>query len=243
MPGIIINFRRTEKKYLLSAAEYRRLFGRIGEYLVSDEYGRSTISSAYLDTPDFRIVRSSVESGNYKEKLRLRSYGVPASDSRVFLEIKKKFDGVVYKRREAMTLAEAEKYIFSGSPPHDSQIMRELDYSMRFWGLPKPALIVSYEREAYFADGLPDLRLTFDASVRYRADRLSLSSGQDGKPLLPPGNVLLEVKSGGGIPLWLADALDREHIFPTSFSKYGSAYRDLYLSGISEKNKGDNIYA
>ena len=124
MPEPIISFKRTEKKYLMSAAEYRSLIGRIGKYLVPDEYGKSTICSAYLDTPDHRIVRSSIEARNYKEKLRLRSYGVPNSESRVFLEIKKKFDGVVYKRREAMTLSEATKYIRTEHKPRDSQIMR-----------------------------------------------------------------------------------------------------------------------
>lgn len=243
MPEPIISFKRTEKKYLMSAAEYRSLIGRIGKYLVPDEYGKSTICSAYLDTPDHRIVRSSIEARNYKEKLRLRSYGVPNSESRVFLEIKKKFDGVVYKRREAMTLSEATKYIRTGHKPRDSQIMRELDYAMRFWGQPQPAVILSYEREAFFADGQPDLRLTFDTGVRYRADRLSLSEGNDGRLLLPHGSVLLEVKSGGGMPLWLADALDSERIFPSSFSKYGTAYRDIYISGMSEINKGENIYA
>lgn len=89
MPELIISFKRTEKKYLMSASEYRSLIGRIGKYLIPDEYGKSTICSAYLDTPDYRIVRSSIEAGNYKEKLRLRSYSVPNSESRVFLEIKK----------------------------------------------------------------------------------------------------------------------------------------------------------
>ena len=120
-------FRRIEKKYLLTPTQYNALRRRIDGYLEPDEYGRSTVMSLYLDTPDHRLIRSSIEAVDYKEKLRLRSYGTPRPDSRVFLELKKKFDGVVYKRRVSLTLRQADAYIRSGIKPFDSQIFRELD--------------------------------------------------------------------------------------------------------------------
>ena len=220
-------FRRIEKKYLLSRNEYESLKKQIMGYLEPDEYGRSTIMSLYLDTPDYRMIRSSIEAVDYKEKLRLRSYGTPRTDSRVFLELKKKFDGVVYKRRVSMTLRQAEAYLRSGIKPYDSQIFRELDYAMRFYGNPGPAAVVCYEREAFTVPSVPDLRLTFDSDARYRTGELRLTAGSAGKNLLPNGTVILEIKTGGGMPLWLSRALDECGIRPASFSKYGTAYRDI----------------
>ena len=218
------NFKRIEKKYLLSEAQYSALFRRIGSHLKPDEFGRSTVMSLYLDTADYRIIRNSIEAEDYKEKLRLRSYGTAAPDTKVFLELKKKFDGVVYKRRAAMTLTEAERYLQTGSRPFKSQIMSEIDWAMRLYGWPQPRVMIACEREAWFDEAHPDLRLTFDRDIRYRESGLQLSRGSAGIRLLPEETVLLEIKTAGAMPLWLAQALDAEGILPGSFSKYGAAY-------------------
>ena len=217
-------FKRIEKKYLLSEAQYEALWEGIGAHLRADEFGRSTVTSLYLDTPDRRIIRSSVEARDYKEKLRLRSYGRAAADSTVFLELKKKYGGVVYKRRAAMTLAEAERYLRLGVKPYESQIMSEIDWAMRLYGRPKPAVLIACEREAWFDDEYPDLRLTFDRNIRYRESELRLDRGSAGIALLPEKTVLLEIKTAGAMPLRLSHALDAEGILPGSFSKYGAAY-------------------
>ncbi len=226
-------FKRIEKKYLLSEAQYNALFQEIGSYLKPDKYGRSTVLSLYLDTPDRRIIRSSMEAVDYKEKLRLRSYGTAGADSTVFLELKKKFGGVVYKRRAAMTLKEAERYLRTGIRPFESQIMSELDWAMRLYGRPTGAMLIACEREAWFDEEHPDLRLTFDRDIRYRENELRLDRGSAGIRLLPGGTVLLEIKTAGAMPLWLADALDAEAILPGSFSKYGTAY----LHALEEKQR------
>ena len=217
-------FKRIEKKYLLSEAQQEALLQRIGAHLKPDEYGRSTVLSLYLDTPDHRIIRTSIEAVDYKEKLRLRSYGTAGADSTVFLELKKKFGGVVYKRRAAMTLAEAERYLRTGIKPFESQIMSELDWAMKLYGRPKGAMLIACEREAWFDEEHPDLRLTFDRNIRCRENELRLDRGSAGSTLLPKNTVLLEIKTAGAMPLWLADALDAEGILPGSFSKYGEAY-------------------
>ena len=230
-------FKRVEKKYLLTEREREALLQKIAPMLVPDKYGHSTISSLYLDTPDFRIIRASIEAKEwgyaYKEKLRLRTYGTPSADSKTFLEIKKKYKGVVYKRRIALTLAEAMDYINGGASPPDSQIMREIDYSMHFYSHPKPAAVVSYERDAFFVRNLPALRITFDSAVRYRNTDLDLTHGSYGKTLLDDSFSLMEIKTDGAMPLWLSHALDELKIYPTSFSKYGRAYIDI----INEKRK------
>ena len=217
-------FKRIEKKYLLSEERCEALMRRIGSHLQPDEHGRSTVMSLYLDTEDFRIIRASVEAVDYKEKLRLRGYGTASANSTVFLELKKKFGGVVYKRRAAMTLAEAETYLRTGIKPFESQIMSELDWAMRLYGRPQPRMMIACEREAWFDGEHPDLRLTFDRNVRYRESALSLGGGSAGTALLPEGTVLLEIKTAGAMPLWLARALDAEGVLPGSFSKYGAAY-------------------
>ena len=227
------NFKRIEKKYLLTEQQYEALLRRIGGHLTPDAYGRSTVLSLYLDTPDHRIIRDSIEAADYKEKLRLRSYGTASADSPVFLELKKKFGGVVYKRRAVMSLREAERYLRSGIKPFESQIMSELDWAMRLYGRPQGAMLIACEREAWFDEAHPDLRLTFDRNIRYREREPGLDRGSAGIALLPRDRVLLEIKTAGAMPLWLAHALDAEGILPGSFSKYGAAY----LKSLEEKSR------
>lgn len=218
---------RIEKKYLISCEQRNALMDLIGDRLTPDIHGRSTICSLYLDTPDFRIIRSSVDADQYKEKIRLRSYGIPTDDQTVFLELKKKYKGTVYKRRISLSLRAALTYLQNGTPPEDSQIMREINYAMCFYDHPKPAVLLFYERDAYTAVGEPSLRLTFDTDVRYRTDDLLFGTNSEGKAILPSERILLEIKTENAMPLWLSHALDRIGIFPTRFSKYGTAYADL----------------
>ena len=227
-------FRRIEKKYLITEAQSRALLERIGPDLKADAHGESTVCSLYLDTPDWLLIRNSMEARTYKEKLRLRSYGTPGPDSRVFLELKKKYRGVVYKRRVALTERQAEAYLRSGIKPFDSQIFRELDYAMAFYRNPRPAVALCYERRAYTVPTVPNLRLTFDTHVRYRTEELTLSAGTAGREILPADAVILEIKTDGAMPLWLSRALDECLIRPASFSKYGTAYRDLCRRGSGE---------
>lgn len=225
----IVNFARVEKKYRLTPQQKDLLLETIGHRLTPDAHGRNTICSLYLDTPSFMLIRKSIEAKSYKtaykEKLRLRSYGTPSQDTHVFLEIKKKFKGVVYKRRETLTLQEAMAYISGGPRPTDSQIMREIDYAMHFYQQPQPAMFIAYEREAYFDQELPSLRITFDTNVRYREGDLLLEHGHQGTLLLPEDAIMMEIKTDGSMPFWLARALSDCGILPTSFSKYGTAYQ------------------
>lgn len=221
----ILIFRRVEKKYRLTPAQKDALLQEVQSHLTPDAHGRSTVCSLYLDTPEHLLIRNSIDARVYKEKLRLRSYGTPAPDEHVFLEIKKKYKGVVYKRRVIMTLQEAMAYIGGGEKPLESQIMSEIDYAMHFYRQPKPAMLIAYEREAYFDRDLPSLRLTFDTNVRYREHDLHLDHGHHGTLLLPDDTILMEIKTDGAMPLWLARALSHCGILPTSFSKYGTAYQ------------------
>jgi len=220
----ILIFRRVEKKYRLTPAQKDALLKEFADHLTPDIHGRNTICSLYLDTPDHLLIRNSIDARVYKEKLRLRSYGTPTPDEHVFLEIKKKYKGVVYKRREILPLQVAMDYISGGKKPVDSQIMSEIDYAMHFYRHPRPAMLIAYEREAYFDRDLPSLRITFDTNVRYRESDLHLDHGHQGTLLLPDDTILMEIKTAGAMPLWLARILSRHNILPSSFSKYGTAY-------------------
>lgn len=217
-------FQRKEMKYRLTMRQQGRLMDRLWPFLKPDEYGAYTIGSLYLDTPDFLLIRRSLDKPVYKEKLRLRAYGVPRGEDMVFLELKKKFKGIVYKRRIAPPLPQAEAYLLDGTPPAETgQIFREIDYVRRLYA-PSPRVYVAYDRVAYTGRDEPEVRLTFDTRIRWRDEDLRLGAGSGGALLLEPDAVLLEVKAPDAMPLWLAGALSEEGIFPTSFSKVGACY-------------------
>lgn len=228
-------FERTEKKYIISEQQAKRLLALAENRLWQDRFFESTVISLYFDTDDYRVIRSSAEKPVYKEKLRLRSYNTPDDDSTVFLELKKKYKRIVYKRREQMKLWEADRYINGGKKPKDTQIMREIDHFIRSHTGLCPKVMIAYDRHAYKGDG--GLRLTLDRRPRYRADRLDLSLGSDGRLLLDENLMIMEIKVDQSMPVWLADALDELNVFPTSFSKYGTAYK------IMMNEKGDDLSA
>ena len=150
-------FERTEKKYILTLSQRRRLLEMVNNYIKPDEYGESTVCSLYFDTPDSRLIRQSMEKPVYKEKLRLRSYSTPKAGSNVFLELKKKYNGVVYKRRKTLEYTVAKSYIENGVLPDDSQIMREIDWTMHYYKDIAPKMFIAYDRTAFYCktDALP----------------------------------------------------------------------------------------
>ncbi len=224
------NFRRTEKKYLLTPEQYRALRKELAPYMEEDEYGLSRILSLYYDTEDYRLIRQSLEKPSYKEKLRIRSYGVPGDRDTVFLEIKKKVEGVVYKRRVTLSAKDAMDYLAGGEKPEGKgQIMEEIDWMVRRYA-PKPAAVISTDRLALFGREDQTLRITFDFNPRGRTDALDLRLGDRGESLLPDGEVLMELKVSAAAPLWLAEILSRMKLYPRSFSKYGTCYRRDLLS-------------
>ncbi len=229
-------FKRMEKKYLLSAEEKNKLLSIIGDKLVPDRYGKNTICSLYLDTPDYLLIRNSIDAISYKEKLRIRSYGPPEGDAIVFFEIKKKYKGIVHKRRVSMPLGKVFEYIESGEMPFDTQIMREIDYLMSFYRQPKPNVCILCEREAFFLAEDSSVRLTFDEKLRYRRGFPTQENSKEGTPIVKEGEYILEIKTPGAMPLWLASALSECKIYPRSFSKYAHAYYDITNNqrGISQ---------
>ena len=222
-------FERYEKKYLLTPAEKDLLLGEMRPYLTADEYGKYTILNTYYDTDDFLLIRESLEKPVYKEKLRIRSYGVPARDGTVFAELKKKYCGVVYKRRITLRADEVEPFL-SGRYPDGAfgQIGREIGWFQSFYHT-TPKAFIGYDREAYAGTHDPELRITFDSCLRGRSENVILTAGDYGTPILPADRILMEIKLPGVCPLWLSSLLSKAKIFGTSFSKYGTFYQQVIL--------------
>lgn len=218
-----LNFKRQEIKYRLSERQRARLELVMNRYMVADEHGPSTVRNVYYDTPSHLIIRRSTEKPTYKEKLRVRSYVDVTPETPVFLELKKKVRGIVYKRRVVLPLAEAQATLAGTRAPAD-QIEREIAFSAsRYEGL-YPAMYLAYDREAFFARDDHEFRITFDRNVRCRWSDVTLEGPTEGIQLLGEGESLMEIKGVGAMPLWLAHFLDAECLRKASFSKYGTAW-------------------
>ena len=220
------NFKRYEKKYLIDEKQYRDLIALIYCKLEYDRYKKYKICNIYFDTPQFDLIRESIEQPLYKEKLRLRSYGTPDSEDFVFLEIKKKFDGIVYKRRISLPYRQAVDYCITGNLPEThNQITNEIDWLMSKYQL-YPMLYLSYDRLAMRGIEDPELRITFDSNIIWRVNQLDMTKGDFGNVKMPSGQYIMEIKTNGAMPLWLSGALNELAIYPKSFSKYGTIYKE-----------------
>ena len=248
-------FKRVEEKWLLPKEEYERLLPELRKHMEEDAYGKYTISNIYYDTTDFRLIRESLEKPVYKEKLRLRLYGDADENGKVFAEIKKKYKGIVYKRRIGMKLRDARRWLNYGIAPAEKgldgvapaegkkasfterQIFREISYMKDRYSL-RPAVFIAYDRTALAGTEDPELRVTFDTNIRCRTEEPDLAAGMQGMQLLPPDTVLMEVKIPGAMPLWMAELFERITPYQQSFSKYGAYYEYLMKEKMKEKNKG-----
>lgn len=231
----LVVFQRYEKKYLLTDEQYRGFMLTLNKVMDMDEYGRHTICNIYLDTPDYELIRTSIEKPVYREKVRLRCYGTQIDDdSAVFLEIKKKYDSVVYKRRVEMDLETARKYIYYGiRPKQEGQILKEADYTIRRYGL-RPMAYISYERTAYTCQVDREIRITFDRNILGRLGEVDLRVAPYGKCLLPQNMVLMEIKIPDAMPVWLSRILAEQEIYPAAYSKYGTFYQNFIQPAMAE---------
>lgn len=232
-------FKRYELKYLITEEQYNKLRQLMGEYMKGDEYGRSTICNLYYDTPDYLLIRRSIEKPVFKEKLRVRSYGVADQNSTTFIELKRKYDKVVYKRRITSTDSKAYDFLVKREKICEGQIAKEINYFLDFYKSLEPRVFLSYEREAFYGIDNHDFRMTFDRNILWRDYDLSLCKGVYGNNILKENTVLMEIKVAAAIPMWLVKFLSENKIYKTSFSKYGNAYKTI----MSDKISGGLCYA
>ena len=218
--------KRYEMKFILNKAQLIAFKNALDGHMVVDEYGKTSIASIYYDTPNYQLIRTSLEKPAYKEKIRLRGYGLLNEDDDSFLELKRKVEGVVYKRRIKIKEENAINFL-KGKTNHlesSNQIAKELVYFRNYYQKLEPKIMVIYDRTSYKElDG--DIRLTIDECPRYRTYDLNLHTSMDGELLLPSGNAILEIKVQQDMPLWLVNILSENKIYKSSFSKVGMAYQ------------------
>lgn len=226
-------FNRYEQKYIIDREIFEKVIKIMDTHMILDQYNRDhnpyTIANIYYDTADDYLVRKSLSKPEYKEKLRLRAYGVPDNNTKVFLEIKKKYRGIVNKRRTVLTLSEAYGFLDSTIPPEPKdymnlQVVKEIEYFLQVYSL-QPKVYLAYDRIAYFEKDNNDLRISFDQNIRTRRYDLDLSKGDYGENLLNGEVYLMEIKTSKAMPLWLTDMLTRYNIKKQSFSKYGTEFK------------------
>lgn len=233
-------FERYELKFMLTSEQKEKVLKAMEPYMALDQYGRTTIRNIYFDTDNYRLIRHSIEKPAYKEKLRIRSYRRVGPENAVFVELKKKYEAVVYKRRLVMPEEEAMRWMDEGHHNEKgTQISNEIDYFLEYYETLHPRVFLSYEREAYYSLRGDDFRVTFDDNILARQEELSLEAEVYGTPILEDGKVLMEIKCSGGIPLWMTEFLSKEKIYKTSFSKYGTYYQNF----IFPKLKEEAVYA
>jgi hypothetical protein len=225
-------FKRYEMKYMMTKKQQKAVLEAMLPHMRLDDFGHTVIRNIYFDTDNYRLVRQSIQKPIYKEKLRIRSYKQVGENDKVFVELKKKYDDVVYKRRESITLLATQNWLNLGTTfPKQTQIGKEIDYFFDYYETLAPKVFLSYEREAFYSLDGSDFRVTFDENILARQEELSLSCDVWGEKLIDDNMVLMEIKTSGGIPLWMTRVLSQQKIYKISFSKIGTAYETMISKG------------
>lgn len=239
-------FNRYESKYLMDTKAFYNLYNQLLTYMELDAYNKDdkfySISNIYFDTEHDSLIRTSLAKPKYREKLRIRAYGVPAADAKVYLELKKKVFGLVNKRRTALKLQEAYDFVRTGVEPElkdymNKQVIQEIKYFLGRYDL-EPKVYLAYDRIAMFCKNNRDLRITFDTNIRSRRYDLKLETGDYGEQLMSRGQWLMEVKAEKTVPLWLSKMLSEHQMFRTSFSKYGNEYKKMRMTRDITNTRG-----
>ena len=241
MKDVIQVMKRYELKYRLTKEQVEFFKTKVLGHMKVDKYGLTTISSLYYDTPTYSLINRSIEKPLFKEKIRLRSYGIAKEDSPVFLEIKRKNEKIVYKRRIVSKEDKVNRFLSEGEEFDKNQISRELEAFRENYKVLEPKYLIIYDRIAYYQEN-SDVRITLDMNPRYRTTDLNLHTSTEGTSLLEEGEAILEVKVQHSIPLWLVEILTEGKIYQTSFSKVGTAHRREMAKRYVIVNKPVHVY-
>ena len=236
-------FHRFEKKFILTHEQYAEIAQTLCARMKIDDNNKSGdmyhVRSLYYDTPHNSLISEALSTPRYKEKVRLRAYGKPQRDDIVFVEIKKKVNGVGSKRRIELPLNDAYMFLDCGRLPcsyedDKAQVMREIYAILSRNGMNlRPSALISYSRLAL--DGLEDkgLRITFDSDLRGQTHDLLLESEDRGTPIIDSEHVVMEVKAPAALPLWLTRQLSHRQTFARKFSKYRAIYQKTLKTEVS----------
>ena len=251
-------FKRYEKKYVITKEQGDVLQELIARYMSVDRDGEYLVQNLYYDTANWDVIRESIEKPLYKEKLRLRFYNNYNPLSQGFLELKKKYDNVVYKRRIAFSLGEiktrcireivTEHAVLAAHAANDSQISKEIKFFLQNKNVSEKIFIV-YKRTAYNSINADNLRISFDRDIFFNLNAPVLTqrlaaegtdfSHDKSCQILDKNHLVMEIKTSGAVPLWLSHALSENKIFPVSFSKYGACFVNHILKRQDIKEAGN----
>lgn len=241
-------FKRYEKKYIMDTVQYELLMHFTEGKIVEDTRTGYTIKNLYYDTDDYELIRASIQKPVYKEKLRLRTYHDMSMDQEAYIELKKKVEGIVYKRRLKTTVLNGIAFLGGGPVPNVSPESRfTMDELQHFLGKydVKPKALISYDRQCLHGISDPDFRLTFDSDLTYESldntYELLLRNNVP-RPIIEPDKIVMEIKTPTAIPVWLSKIMSELDIYPTSFSKYGEAYK-TYICGNVFANRVETANA
>jgi hypothetical protein len=246
----ITSFNRFEKKYILPENVALNLISEFLPHINKDEHSLAlpyyTICNIYYDTIDDSIIKTSVSKPSYKEKLRLRCYCDSKDSDIAFIEIKKKLNGFVNKRRSKISVRDAKQLINEKVMPirkdyHNTQVLNEIYFYVKDKEL-VPRIVLSYDRKAYVDIDNPNVRITFDKNIKARRKDLSLNRSIEDENVLDENFLIMEIKTNASIPMWLTDILTKNHIFSSSFSKYGTEYFEYLIENRKEDELCLNPY-
>lgn len=225
------NFNRFELKYLLPIEHAGEFKKAIKSFLHVDSFGEEgqyALTSLYYDTPDHRFYWEKIDGIKVRRKLRIRHYETRDAitpETPVFVEIKKRIDRVIIKKRAKMPYKDAVNLCNEGImpakfDPKDKKTLEEVQSMFHTYPL-RPTLITSYFRHALIGTHYDlGLRVTFDTNIRFRDHDLDLTSKNRGKFIIPPNIALMEIKANGAIPYWLTEMIGAHNIRLIRVSKY-----------------------
>lgn len=226
-------FKRHELKFVINNELKEIIINTINPYMEIDKYKKTTIKNIYFDTDDYLLIRRSIDKPIYKEKLRIRTYVNQLNENNTFVELKKKYNHVVYKRRLEINEKIAMDWLTGKIDcPYDTQVAKEIDYFYKLYKGLKPLVFLSYDREAYYEKNGGDLRITFDDNILFRDQNINLSEEPFVTAVLENNQVIMEIKTTSSLPIWIVDILSKHHIYKTSFSKYGTIYKNIIFNKI-----------
>jgi len=248
---------RHEEKYVLDFVTYFKILKELKVLFKGDSYGDKTgkykVISLYYDTTNLDFFWEKVDGEEIRSKLRLRTY-VPNSPDKaknskknpLFLEIKKKKNCNVFKKRINIDIDFAEKFInnpffdtkfINSLSENDKKALGEIAYLKSKLAL-RPMLLVYYDRQAFVSKDNLNVRVTFDTNIRYREKDLSLRTRPSDKHILHPSLAVMEIKYSNYLPLAIVQILQKYKCESHPFSKYCNGINNL----VCEKPVLGEIY-
>jgi SPX domain protein involved in polyphosphate accumulation len=227
----IRKFNRFELKYLLTLKQAEQFKTALRAFLIPDEHGNNnghyTVASLYYDSPNFRCYREKVDGIKFRRKLRLRWYEtgeVLTDDALVFAEIKQRIDRVTQKRRATLPYWKALRLCNDRQfPDHedcDKAVIDEIFEFVWHYNL-RPVSIVRYDRQAFIGTEYDiGLRVTFDTNLSFQTHNLHLHEQASGFLMLPPNQIVMEIKVNERIPYWLTEMIAAHNMQMIRVSKY-----------------------